>query len=194
MAEPKDPAGPPADPANPPTDPPADPPEDDDDGDDDDPPADPPADPVKLAADLKKANDRATRRDKLVRDLQAKVATLEAGKDGDKDKPDPVTVANTRLVRAEARTALAAAGVTDKDSQKAVLSVLNLSGVDVASDGEVDADALEDMMEALKKAFGGTAGKRRQSPPLDTRDKSKNTAPADPDKDRYARILGRSRG
>lgn len=149
-------------------------------------------------ATVEKLERTARRRDAALRKAQARIAELEKSqREGDPKEPadDPVARANAKLVRAEARTALAAAGVTDREDQKAVLEILNLSGIEVDDDGP-DPDAVADLVDTLRRVFGGRAGDgkspRPRTPRVDTRDRGgSKTPPADPDADRYARILRR---
>lgn len=141
--------------------------------------------------ELKKA---IRRRDRVLREKRALERELKELRDKDtkKDEPDPVKLANTRLVRSEVRAQLASAGVTERDDQKEILEILNLDGVSVGDDGDVDVDEIEDRIAILRRVFGGSSKPTKRSPRVDTRDRSsdkdKNT---DPDKDRYKRILGR---
>jgi hypothetical protein len=145
-----------------------------------------------LSEKAKKAADKAAERDKKLREAQAKIKKLESPDSKDTD-PDPVSKANARIVRAEAKSVLAANGV-DKADLAVVLDVLNLSGVEVDDDGEVDTDALESAVDNLRRIFGGSAPEKKKVPKVVTRDRggSSNT-PADPDSSRYQQFLGRSK-
>ncbi|HET9234919.1 MAG TPA: hypothetical protein VFP10_12330 [Candidatus Eisenbacteria bacterium] len=149
------------------------------------------SDPAKLRAELTKAARRRDRALQRARDAEARLAKLE-NKDG-KDEPDPVAEANGRLVRAEAKSVLAAAGVTDREDQAEVLGFLNLSDIEVDSRGDVDTDTLEERVQRLREIFAGTAASNgRRRPRVDTRDKGRAGGSAsDPDAARYKRILGR---
>jgi hypothetical protein len=138
---------------------------------------------------------RAKSRERKLRAAQAELAKLKAEQNG-RTEPDPVEIANRRLVRAEAGRTLAAAGITDRGVQRDVLSVLDLSGIAVDEDGEVDTDAIEERIETLQRVFAtrdtkDTKGGTR-SPKVDTRDRGGRAPgkPADPDEARYSRILG----
>lgn len=143
-----------------------------------------------------KLNRTAKRRDDALRKTQARVAELERSQQKDGDKPlgdDPVVKANAKLVRAEARTALAAAGITDRATQKNILDLLNLSGIEVDDDGP-DPDAVADLVDTLREAFGGAKGKgelpKPRTPRVDTRDRGGSSGqPVNPDSARYRRIL-----
>lgn len=141
-------------------------------------------------AELDKAVARRDKALQTARDLKAQLAELQ-NKDTDKDKPDPVALANQRIVRAEARTMLATvAGVTDKKDQATVLEMLSLDGIEVDDTGEVDTDALEERVTELRRIFGGPEPvKRKVSARVDTRDRAgSGTGSADPDAERYRRI------
>jgi hypothetical protein len=147
-----------------------------------------------VKAERDKAKRQAARRDTALRAAQEKIAKLEAAAKGDGDKakePSPLEKANAKLLQAAARTVLASAGVTDRDQQRAVIDVLQLSGVEVGDNGDVDEDALSDIVDVLKKAFGG--GQRRSTPRVSPVDKgSQSGAPTvDRDTARYYRIMGR---
>lgn len=138
----------------------------------------------------------ARRREALLRKAQARIAELEgraSGSEGDRGgEDDPVARANARLVRAEARAALAAIGVP-RDRMGDVLDVLNLSAISVDDSGEVDSDAVADLVDRLKSVFGGLSEARRALPRVDPRERARSVAPADPDSARYRRILTRGR-
>ena len=145
-------------------------------------------------ATLRKDRDAAIRRrDRALaakRKAEAELAELRKGKDKDGEEPDPVEVANAKIVRQSVRTALATAGVP-KDDHADVLGLLNLSGISVDKDGDPDEDAIEDAITVLQRVFGGTANGRRTSRPrTDARDKGGKGGTSDPDSDRYRRILG----
>jgi hypothetical protein len=147
-------------------------------------------DPAKLRAELDKA---IKRRDRALADRRAAREELAKATKSKDDQPDPVAEANSRLVRAEAKSVLAAAGVTDKDDQAAVLDVLHLADIEVDSRGDVDTDAIEDRVARLREIFGGAASNgRRPRPRVDTRDKGRSgSSSSDPDSERYKRILNR---
>lgn len=132
-----------------------------------------------------RARDRAKER---ARKLQE-----ELDKTRQKDeKPDPVAAANAKLVRAEAKSQLAALGVTDKDDVAAVLGVLKLDDIEVDEDGEPDSDTIEERVTELKRIFGGAAEPKKRTPrSTSTRDKGGNNRnTSDPDAARYAAFLG----
>lgn len=149
-----------------------DPDEDEDDEDDDDL-ADLTED--ELKAELRKTRDRlskasgsASKKRKQLRDLRAKgaasakpAAKKPAGKKDDEDAPDldairaaaeseANTKANERIVKAEARGALKAAGIPGAQVGRLV-GMLKLDEVDIDDDGEVDEDSLDEAIEALRK-------------------------------------------
>lgn len=176
------------------TDPPEnDPPENDPDDDDDPEEWTPPS-----KEQWEKLDRAAKRRDAALRKAQQEIADLKKGskKDGDPDPAaDRAARADMRLVRAETRTALTAVGVTDREDQKRVLDALNLTGIEVDEEDGPDPDQVADLIEVLRKAFGGKGGSngkdRPRTPRIDTRDRGGAKAdPADPDKARYAKILG----
>jgi len=135
-----------------------------------------------------KLTEKAKTRDQKLREAQAKIKKLESP-DSKDATPDPVSVANARIVRAEAKSVLAAAGITDRGDVSAVLGVLDLSSIEVDDDGEVDSDALEEVVERLRRAFGG-APTRPRPPRLDTRDRGGSRGePVDPDTARRRRFL-----
>jgi hypothetical protein len=184
-----DPTDPPKDPElDPPTDPDNDPdnldnPPDPDKGKDKD--KDPPKDP-----ELEKA---IRRRDRALADkkkLEDELAALRAKHEP--DKVDPVKAANRRLVTASARTVLTAAGITEKDDQKAVIGFLDLDSVSVTDDGDVDEDTIQERVEELKRIFGRNAGTPRpRSPRVDPRDKGgDNAKPEDAASRRRREMLG----
>lgn len=143
----------------------------------------------KDESELKKA---IRRRDRALREKRALERELQEFRDKDKkkDDPDPVKVANTRLIRAEVRTQLASAGITEREDQKVILEILDLEGVSVGDDGDVDVDEIEDRIAELRRIFGGRATKR--TPRVDTRDRGKDKdTNTDPDAARYRQILGR---
>ena len=154
-------ADPPQDPPDPPEDPPAAPPED--------PPADPPEDPPEEDPELKKAIKRRDAALAAKKRAEEELAAYRAKHEP--DKADPVKAANRRLVTASARTVLTAAGITEKEDQKEVLGYLDLDSVDVTDDGDVDEDAIQERVDALRRIFGGKAPAGKRTPRIDPRDK-----------------------
>lgn len=144
------------------------------------------------AEEFAKLKRRAERRDAALRKAQAELAELKgkAAKEGD-DQPDPMAEANARLVRQSARTVLAGLGVKDRQDQAAILSVLNLSDVEVDSNGDPDEDEISERLSRLRELLSMPAGEpRKRTPRLISKDRGgdKDTPP-DPDKARYQRIL-----
>ncbi len=136
------------------------------------------------------------RRDRaLAENRRLKAQLAEKDKAKDDDKPDPTQAANSRLVRAEAKTQLAALGITDRDDQKAVLDVLRLDDIEVDGDGDVDVDAVEERISDLRRIFGVKEKETRRVPrTTSSRDKGgSGDKTSDPDRDRYRRIMGASR-
>lgn len=180
MADPTDPVDPPKDPE---VDPPTDPDNDPDKLDNPDPDKDPPKDP-----ELEKAIRRRDAALAAKKKAEDELAALRAKHEP--DKADPVKAANRRLVTAEARTVLTAAGITEREDQKVVLGYLDLDSVSVTDDGDVDADTIQDRVEDLKRIFGGKAQPRR-TPRVDTRDKGgDNGKPQDAASRRRREMLG----
>lgn len=108
----------------------------------------------------------------------------------EKDKTDPVAVANSRLVKAEARTVLTAAGITDKGDQAAVMRYLDLASVSVGGDGDVDTADLEGRVEELRDIFGKKAKEpQKRTPRTDTRDKGGDKAKTLDDASRRRRAM-----
>jgi hypothetical protein len=149
----------------------------DDDEDDEDEEDDDLADLTddELRAELKKTREslsKASGSGKVKRDrIKQLRAELDEAKrkpvgkktdaDADGDKPDAEAIraeadrtanerANSRIVKAEARGALATAGVA-KDRVARAVGLLDLKGIDVDDDGEVD--GLDDAIDALKQEW-----------------------------------------
>lgn len=165
---------------------------DDDSGDDDDKDEDDKDD--KKDSDDTEVKKAIRRRDRAIREKRALQEELQKLRDKDKDKdtPDPAEVANQRIIRAEVRTQLASAGVTDREDQKAILDILNLSGISVDDRGDPDVDEIEDRIGELRRIFGGSAKTAKRTPRVDTRDRGADKdQKTDPDSSRYQRILGR---
>ena len=154
-----------------------DPPEDEVDPDND--PNDPDNDPDQGKKEEEPPKDPELQKAIKRRDSAlARIKTVEAERDAlrekyEKDKTDPVKVANGRLVKAEARTVLTAAGITDKGDQATVMRFLDLESVSVGTDGDVDTADLEGRVEELRSIFGkGTKDKpTKRTPRTDTRDR-----------------------
>lgn len=144
------------------------------------------------SAEVEKWKKRASARDRRLREAQAEIARLKAKEEGG-EEPDKETKANAKLVASAARTQLAAAGITDRDDQRAVIGLLRLDDIEVDEDGEVDEEALEERLAELRRILGakGPAPAKR-TPRVDTRDKGAGGKPAetDPDSARFRRILG----
>lgn len=102
----------------------------------------------KVQAALKKANDEAKKR----RLRQKQKASDKDGDAPDVDKVREETEVKwkTRVIRAEARGALAGAGVEPGKVAKA-LRLLDMDEIDVDDEGEVD--GLDDQIEELKEEF-----------------------------------------
>lgn len=152
-------------------------------------------DPEKKPADQDPELAKAIRtRDQAkakARELQDRVKELEEKLNP--GKADPVAQANRRLVAAETRTVLTAAGVKDPADQKALLGFLDLASITVGNDGEVDTDAIQDQVDTLisvAKKLAGTGGGGKRTPRLDTRDLGgEKGKPADPAKARRMAML-----
>lgn len=149
--------------------------------------------PEALRERLSKVERTAKRRDAALRKAQAELAELRAkGEKKDDDEPDPVAKANSRLIAASARTVLAAAGITDKADQKAVISALNLSDIEVDEEDGPDEEEIEERLSELSRIFGGTTKPKPGSrTPRGVRapDRGKGDT-VDADTARYRRIMG----
>lgn len=143
------------------------------------------------AEDFKKLQAKATRRENALRKAQEELAKLREKKES--DEPDPVAKANARLLNASARTVLTAAGVTEKDDQKLILSMIDLSDIEVDDEDGPDEDAIEEKISELRRIFGGTDKPARPGSrtPRGVRapDRSKGET-MDADTARYRRIIG----
>lgn len=137
--------------------------------------------------ELEKWKKRAIRREDQLTKAQEELAKLK----GEKEKPaeeDPLQKANRRLVHASARTVLTAAGVTDKDAQATVLSMLNLSDIDVDDEDGPDEDEIEKRLTKLREALAPREVRRR---PGNVSPKDRGAgSPVDADTARYRRIIG----
>lgn len=135
-----------------------------------------------------KLSEKAARRDKALREAQAKIKELSGGKDKTQE-PSEADKLREGVKRTAARAVLAGQGIADKAAQAEVLAVLSLSDVEVDESGEVDTEALEERVEKLRRIFGGGATARPR-PRLDPKDRGgKDATPADPDAGRYQRFL-----
>lgn len=133
-----------------------------------------------------RARDRAKAE---ARALREKLAEKE-GKDD--NEPSAEEKANAKIVRSSARALLAANGITEKDDQAEVLGMLNLSDIEVDSDGDPDEDEIEERIATLRRVFGGAPNRRvPKSSAKDRGGNSKETT--DPDAARYRRIIGARR-
>lgn len=147
--------------------------------------------PDDLKARLTKAEKAATRRENALRKAQAELAALKEKQDGP-EKEDPVAKANARLIAASARTVLAAAGITDKSDQKAVIAALNLSDIEVDDEDGPDEDEIEERLSELSRIFGGTKTARpgsRTPRGVKAPERGKGET-VDADTARYRRIIG----
>lgn len=182
------------DPEQDPTDPdPADPtdpdPEDPEDSDPDDK-KDPKKEQDPEVAKAIRRRDSALARAKKAED---EAAALREKYEGSKD--DPVAKANRKLVAAEARVVLTAAGFTESADQKVLMDFLGLDDVEVGPDGEVDSDTIKDRLEDLVSVVKKSIPDQRRGggPRVDTRDrggeKGKTLDPAS--KRRRDMLMGR---
>jgi hypothetical protein len=148
-------------------------------------PKDPPKDP-ELEKAIKRRDAALAGRKKAEEEAAALREKYE------KDKTDPVKVANGRLVKAEARTVLTAAGITDKAEQATVMRYLDLDSVSVGTDGDVDSADLEGRVEELRDIFGKkTPATKKTGPRTDTRDRGGDKGkPADAASARRRAMLG----
>lgn len=165
-----DPVDPPADPVDPPADPAP-----------TDPPADPPADPAaskkveltqaELDAMIAKASGRAAKdtekrlKDEASRASLDEVERLKLEKqDADQKAADATARANARLVAADAKLAAQTAKVKS-DRIDAFLKLVDLSGVEVDDDGNVDTKALKKLIDAGVKDYPEFIDNGTQPPP-----------------------------
>lgn len=131
----------------------------------------------------------------LARARKAEAALAEATKKDGDDKPDPVAIANRRLVSASARTVLAGIGVTDKEDQKTILSVLDFSDIEVDDEDGPDEDAIEEKISDLRRILGGKEPVKTTRVPKSTssKDKGGSGSTSDPDSARYRAFMAGKR-
>jgi hypothetical protein len=118
----------------------------------------------------KKLQAKATRREDALRKAQARVKELEAKEKGDTPE-DPEVVANRKLIRASGKTVLAGLGVTDRAAQASVLELINLSDIEVDSNGDPDEDEIIERIERLRDALGAGQRQERRTPQRNTADR-----------------------
>lgn len=177
--------------------------DEDDDEDDDDPDADKTeaelrAELVAARRALKSANDSSASKRGKLKAARARVAALEAAGVGGKPKPDgdddgavdldavraqatraATAAANGRIIKAEARGSLKAAGIDPKRVERAV-GLLSLDDIDVDDDGTVEGldEAIDDLRREWPELFAAAAGRRRRSVAGDDdRDGAKRSGP-----------------
>ena len=144
------------------------------------------------AEDFKKLQEKASRREAALRKAQKELAELKKPKEPDEEE-DKVAKANRRLLTASARTVLTAAGIADRDDQKLVLSLIDLSGIEIDEEDGPDEDAIEEKISDLRRIFGATskpdAPGSRKPRGVRTADRGGNGT-VDADTARYRRIIG----
>lgn len=137
----------------------------------------------KTRGSLAKASGSSKSKRERIRKLQRELDEARSGKSGkakkskDDDDDDSVDLDEIRdaarregekkgldrVKRAEAKTALIAAGVS-RERVGRFVGMLNLDDIDVDDDGEIDEDALDEAIEALKEdvpeAFARTRKRR----------------------------------
>lgn len=152
---------------------------DDDDDDDDDPDADKSEDDLRaelksIRGALAKANGQSAKRRKLLRQREAELEEArkpksKKSKDDDDDGPDLDTIRHeaksegekagiARAKKAEAKSALLAAGVNPERVTKAV-GLLDLDELDLDDDG---LDGVDDAIEDLRKSWPELFAKKRK--------------------------------
>lgn len=148
--------------------------------------------PEALKERLTKAERTAQRRESALRRAQAELAKLREEKEKPEEE-DKVAVANRRLIHASARTVLTAAGVADKEDQKLILKMIDLSDVAVDDEDGPDEDTIEERIADLRRIFGGTSKPERKgnTRPRGVKPASESSSAPDPDSARYRRFLGR---
>jgi hypothetical protein len=143
----------------------------------------------KPGSELAKAIARRDRA--LARARKAEKELADSKKDKDDDKPDPIAVANSRVVNASARALLASTGITDREDQKAVIAMIRLDDIEVDDEGP-DEDAIEERISDLRRIFGAKTSTTTRVPrTTSTRDKggAQGGTTSDPDKARYQRFM-----
>lgn len=119
----------------------------------------------------------------------------KAGKDDDAERraAEREQAANRRLVGIEVTAELrATAGLTREDAQ-AVAGLLDLSAIEVDDDGRVDPDDVTELVEKLRKTFGGSERESRGGGRVDRRQR-KDEGESDPDKAHSRALLRQARG
>jgi hypothetical protein len=130
------------------------------------------------------ARDRAKRK---MRELQQELDKL---KNKDTEEADPVAEANTKIVRTAAHGILRGLGVESKEDRIEVLNLLRLDDIDVDADG-ADEDAIEERIEKLREVLGAKPSSPGRNVPRSVKpNRGTKETNSDPDKARYARILG----
>jgi hypothetical protein len=177
---------------------------DTDAGDDDGKDANPPADtPAPTAEDWERAQRKLKRQeDRITRLLKAQgkpVTRDAAGNVADDDAPAaPATDPDVRVKRQAGIAALTDAGLSRAQAKTAV-RLLDLSGLEVDDDGEVDDDDLEELVEDLREKFpamfgaGASNGATKRTPRVRTAP-TRAGAPTDDPTARTSRALLRSAG
>lgn len=143
------------------------------------PSADDPEEPGE-SPEVAKLRRKADRRERELRKAQEELAALRKKVDPDSGEPEPSAEerANQKLIRASARTVLAAAGVTDKADQAVLLgngaepALLSLAGVSVDENGDPDEGEIQDRVDRLREIFGAAPPKpARRTPKVTTTDR-----------------------
>jgi hypothetical protein len=174
----------------------------DDDGKDANPPADTPAPTAEDYAKLKRKAQRQEERITRLLKAQGKTVKRNAAGDVEDDKDTPATSApdlDTRVKRQAGIAALTDAGMS-RAAAKTAVKLLDLAGLEVDEDGEVDDAELEELVEELKEQFPGMFAKTGNGaatgsrlPKVRTAPTRKSAVPDDPT-DRTTRALLRSAG
>lgn len=159
-------------------------PKDGDPAEDEDPPEKPKEEDPEKAKLIKRRDSALARAQKAEDEARALREKYE------KSDEDPVVKANRRLVAAEGRVVLTAAGI-GKEDQATVLKYLDLDSVSVGDDGQVDSDTLQERVEELARIFGGKKDPGKRTPKVDTRDRGGEKAkPEDAATARRKAMLG----